>query len=129
LEYASKAIESTYTEYQITFSINNKKYKSLLRVASNNVDFSEINFSEIVEISLDNYKLDQFDQMFIMNYQKMSISELNNNSQARLALNYLLNNQHISSPNILGIAFKPNGLGFLYQIVIAVGQSRQLSVG
>lgn len=33
---------------------------------------TEINFSQQVEISLDHYKLDQFDEMFIMNYQKIS---------------------------------------------------------
>ncbi len=45
---ASKAVESSFSEYQLVVENKNKKYKSLIRIASNNVDLNEINFSELV---------------------------------------------------------------------------------
>lgn len=69
----TKAVSSDQsTEYNIVIEFNSKKYKSYMMVASNNVDMKEISFSEQVEISLDHYRLDQYDEMFIMNYQKMT---------------------------------------------------------
>lgn len=59
-------------EYHLVIEHSNLKYKSMVRVSANNIDMKEINFSEMVEISLDHYKLDQFDEMFIMNFEKLS---------------------------------------------------------
>ncbi len=42
---ASKAVEASFSEYQLVVEHKDKKYKSLIRIASNNVDLSEIKFS------------------------------------------------------------------------------------
>jgi hypothetical protein len=105
----------------------NKKYKSLIRVASNNVDLNEIDFSEIVEISLDHYRLNQFDDMFIMNYQKLSEIEFRTNTKVRMVLNFLHDTQQITDSELLGAAYKPYGLGFLYKIFLTIGAQRQLT--
>ena len=44
----------------------------MIKVSSNNADITENRFSEMMEISLDHYRLDQYDKLFIMNYQKLS---------------------------------------------------------
>lgn len=123
----SKATEPTFSEYQVSLENKNKRYKSLVRVASNNVDLSEIDFSEMVEISLDHYRLDQFDQLFIMNYQKLSEDDLRTNSKLRIVLSYLHNSRKIDETSkILGAASKPLGLGFLFKVFVRTGLSQQI---
>jgi hypothetical protein len=102
---------------------NNKKYKSIVRVASNNADMTELDFAEIVEISLDHYRLDQFDNLFIMNYQKISQDEIRTNTKARMVLSFLNNHQNITNYTFLGAAYKPSNLGFLYQIFLKLADN------
>ncbi len=124
---ASKAVETSFSEYQLVLESKNKKYKSLIRIASNNVDMTEINFSELIEVSLDHYKLDQFDEMFIMNYQKLSEQELRSNSKLRIALSFLYNTKKIGADSqFLGAAYKPYGLGFLYKTFFRLGLSQEI---
>jgi len=90
----SKGVTATgVIEYHLIVEHQNQKYKSFVKVASNNADMEEMNFSEMVEISLDHYKLNQFDEMFIMNYQKLSEAELRGSSRARMVIQFLYQNQ------------------------------------
>lgn len=78
---------------------------------------------------MDHYRLDQFDQMFIMNYQKLSEAEVRSNSKVRMVIGYLTENQKITKFSLKGVAMKPFGLGFLYKIFITLGDQNQLVVG
>jgi hypothetical protein len=57
----NKADNLNSTEYNIILEKNNKRYRSLIRVSANNVDITEIKFAEMMEVSLDHYRLDQYD--------------------------------------------------------------------
>ena len=106
---------------------NNKRYNSIVRVSSNNVDMTELDFAEIVEITLDHYRLDQFDNSFIMNYQKISQNEIRSDTKARMVLSFLNNNQNknqkIANYVFLGAAYKPSTLGFLYQVFLKLANN------
>lgn len=90
-------------------------------MASNNADMEEANFSEMVEISLDHYKLNQFDEMFIMNYQKLSEAELRGSSRVRMVIEYLYQSQTmLKDAELLGACSKAYSLGFLYKVFFRV---------
>jgi hypothetical protein len=95
-----------------------------MRVASNNIEFTEIKYAELAEISLDHYRLDLYDELFIMNYQKLTQDEIKSDSKFRMALNYLYGNKQIKSASLVGAATKSFGLGFLYKIFIVDSNSQ-----
>lgn len=74
-------------------------------------------FGEIQTISLDHYRLDEFEKMFILNYQKLSEAELKVDTNFQLAYHALLNsNSSLAEAALIGVAQKPLGLGYIYHI-------------
>lgn len=55
--------------------------------------------------------------MFILNFQKLSDSDLRTDPNFRLAYNNLINtNSSLRSAALIGAAQKPIGLGFVYNV-------------
>lgn len=118
LQCVSKGQINEYVEYHITWSSSGKQYRSYVRVELKNAaNIVETSFSQVQTISLDHYRLDQFEKMFILNFQKLSDSDLHTDPNFRLAYINLVNtNATLRSASLIGAAQKPLGLGFVYNI-------------
>jgi hypothetical protein len=114
----SKGELEKYIEYHVTWSSNGKQYRSYVKSDKTNpANLIESTFGEIATISLDHYRLDDFEKMFILNYQILSDDDLHTDPNFRLVLHSLFNsNATLSSASLIGAAQKPLGLGFIYHL-------------
>ncbi len=73
----SKTTADSNVEYHINLfnKLNGKKFRSIVRVESEN-EFKELEWNEVVEISLDHYRLDESERAFISSFQKLTQNEL-----------------------------------------------------
>lgn len=111
----SRATLKSATEYHITFQSNGKKYRSNVLYSSKNTE--EVTFSEVEEVSLDHYRLDEFEKLFITNYQRLSEVDIKSDTNFRLVLQYILNNNAtLNAASLIGAAMKPLSLGYLYHV-------------
>lgn len=108
-------LESSAIEYHVTWTSHGFQYRSFVRSFSGSLQ--EISFGEIQTISLDHYRLDEFEKMFILSYQKLNDEELKTDSNFQLAFQALKSsNATLNAAALIGVAQKPLGLGYIYQI-------------
>jgi hypothetical protein len=118
LQCVSKGTLAKYTEYHITWSSNGRQYRSFVRSENSNAaNLVETLFGEVETISLDHYRLDEFEKMFILNYQILTDDDLRTDPNFRLILNSLRNaNTTLKTASLIGAAQKPLSLGFVYHV-------------
>ena len=116
LQCVSKGnVQNDVLEYHVTWSSNGLQYRANVRVFENSLE--EVSFGEIQTISLDHYRLDEFEKMFILNYQKLNDEDLKTDTNFQLAYQGLLNDRAtLASASLIGAAQKPLGLGYVYHI-------------
>lgn len=107
--------DNNVMEYHVTWTSQGLQYRSYVKSFGGSLE--ETSFGEIQTISLDHYRLDEFEKMFILNYQKLSEAELKVDTNFQLAYHALLNsNSSLAEAALIGVAQKPLGLGYIYHI-------------
>ena len=108
-------VEKNAIEYHVTWTALGTQYRSYVRSYSGT--FQEISFGELQTISLDHYRLDEFEKMFILSFQRIDENDLKTDTNFNIAYEYLLNsNKEWQSASLIGVAQKPLSLGFIYHI-------------
>ena len=112
-----KLFKDSYFYFEIELSSYGKKYRSLTRILQSNIEvIEELSWTETIEISLDHYRLDLADQLFITKYQKLLPEDMKT-SLFRMVDRYTRNNNPmLMNADILGAVSKPQNLGFIYKI-------------
>lgn len=118
MQCVSKGMLEKHTEYHITWSNAGRQYRSFVRADNaNSANLAETTFGEVQTISLDHYRLDEFEKLFILNYQVLSDDDLHTDPNFRLVLHSLINaNATLAKSSLIGAASKPLGLGFVYHV-------------
>ena len=99
----SKGSVDKDSEYHITFDSNGLRYKSSVRINKNGIDMRELSFGEVQTISLDHYRLDEFEKIFILNYQKITDDELKTDPNFKLVYQYIINtNSTLKNADLIG---------------------------
>lgn len=112
---AKGVLETNVIEYHITWTSRGTQYRSYVKSYSGSL--KETSFGELQTISLDHYRLDEFEKMFITSFQKLSESDLKTDTNFNLAFQSLINsNGSLSDAKLIGVAQKPMSLGYLYHI-------------
>ena len=108
-------IQENVFEYHVTWTTNGVQYRAFVRSYSG--IFRETSFGELETISLDHYRLDDFEKLMITNYQRIDDSELKIDTNFDIAYQYLLNNNaDARGAELIGASQKPLSLGFVYHI-------------
>jgi hypothetical protein len=108
-------LDNNAAEYHVTWTSHGRQFRSYVRSLSGSLQ--ETSFGEIQTISLDHYRLDEFEKLFILNYQKLNDAELKSDSNFQVAYQTLkASNSTLSAVSLIGVAQKPLGLGYVYQI-------------
>lgn len=115
LQCVSRGISEQFSEYHVSWSSEGRQFRSTVRVQTGAL--RETAFAEVETISLDHYRLDEFEKLFIMNYQKLTDEELKNDGNFLLVLQALRNgNATLARSTLVGAAQKPLGLGYLFHL-------------
>lgn len=110
-------LQNNVNEYHITWTSRGIQYRSFVKSYAGSL--KETSFGEIQTISLDHYRLDEFEKMFILNYQKLNDEDLKSDTNFKLAYQSLRsNNSTMNNAALIGAAQKPMGLGYIYQIFL-----------
>ena len=89
-------------------------------------EVSEISWNEVVEVDL---KHINYMQLFVEEYQRVSGSQLEENNYFNMIDTYARNrNQALVEAEVLGVAYKPQNLGFNYKIFYKLRNSELISV-
>ena len=108
-------IDAEVTEYHVTWTTSGVQYRAYVK--SFNGALQETSFGELETISLDHYRLDEFEKMFIMNFQKLDDKQLKTDTNFMLAYQSLLDSvTKLKFASLIGVAQKPMGLGYIYHI-------------
>lgn len=123
LECVTKGTLATTIEYRVIWVSNDIKYRSFVRLPTNGQPY-EVLFGEVETIALDHYRLDEFEKLYISNYQKMTDFEIKNDNNFRLAYQYLtMANLKLGNFSLIGVASKPLNLGYLYNMYFKTDNS------
>ena len=115
IQCVSKGETESNVEYHVTWTSQGNQYRSYVKSFSNALQ--ETSFGELQTISLDHYRLDEFEKMFILNFQKLEESELKTDSNFNIAYQYLIqNSEKVKEASLIDVAQKPLSLGFVYNI-------------
>ena len=108
-------IDANVVEYHVTWTSQGVQYKSYVKSFSG--ELQETSFGEVQTISLDHYRLDEFEKMFILNFQKINDDELKTDTNFNLAYQALVkSDSKLQDIKLIGAAQKPMGLGYIYHI-------------
>jgi hypothetical protein len=107
------------SEYHITIGSNGRKYKAVVKVSANNVDLREVSFAEVSFVSLDHYRYNEFEKLYISNFQKLSDADMKTDSNFRLVYDTIINKNkaRLDGAQLIGAANKPSSLGFIYHVM------------
>jgi hypothetical protein len=112
---AKGVLEENVIEYHITWTSRGTQYRSYVKSYSGSL--KETSFGELQTISLDHYRLDEFEKMFITSFQKLSENEIKGDTNFNLAWQSLISsNGSLSDASLIGVAQKPMSLGYIYHI-------------
>lgn len=116
--------KDSYFYFEIMFSSYGKKYRSLTKISQTNIEIiEEQQWTEVVEISLDHYRLDLADKLFISKYQQLTPDDMKS-TLFKMVDQYARNhNQILLNAERLGGASKPQNLGFVYKIFYVLPSS------
>jgi hypothetical protein len=113
------------TEYHVTLGSNGKKYKAVVKVSANNVDLREVSFAEVSFVSLDHYRYNEFEKLYISNFQKLSDADMKTDANFRLVYDNVVNKNKVrlDGAKLIGAANKPSSLGFIYHVIFRLANT------
>ena len=123
-----QATNATHFIYQIEFFAQGHKYRAIVIVNRDTMEVYEQSWNEMMEIDL---KHINYMQVFVEEYQKLSLAELKTNEDFVMVDRYIHNQNPVilKDATVLGAAYKPQNLGFNFKVFyIVVGQIYSVEV-
>ena len=123
-----QATNATHYIYQIELFAQGHKYRAIVIVNMDTMEVYEQSWNEMMEIDL---KHINYMQVFVEEYQKLSLAELKTNEDFVMVDRYIHNQNPVilKDATVLGAAYKPQNLGFNFKVFyIVVGQIYSVEV-
>ena len=123
-----QATNATHCIYQIELFAQGHKYRAIVIVNRDTMEVYEQSWNEMMEIDL---KHINYMQVFVEEYQKLSLAELKTNEDFVMVDRYIHNQNPVilKDATVLGAAYKPQNLGFNFKVFyIVVGQIYSVEV-
>ena len=123
-----QATNATHFIYQIELFAQGHKYRAIVIVNMDTMEVYEQSWNEVMEIDL---KHINYMQVFVEEYQKLSLAELKTNEDFVMVDRYIHNQNPVilKDATVLGAAYKPQNLGFNFKVFyIVVGQIYSVEV-